>query len=151
MPIRVHRYENAIDVEHFLNGGITGGREIVSSAPVLGLHGKTLVFNAPAGTVTFSDPAGVGLSAAQIKSKIEGTIATLKVTWVHRRIRIILAAMTSKVDLDATGTANEIFGFSSTSDTAGTVYAGPSGSAPKIIATEANPNADGWAIFVELP
>lgn len=151
MSLHFFRFENSADVEHFLNGGITGGKEVVRGGNVLGLDGLTLVFNAPAGTVTFSDPSGAGLSPQEIKTEVETTIATLKVTFKDGRIRFIHAALSSAVNLDLTGTANTLFGFSDATDTAGTRFNPFDGVAPRVLATEANPNADGWAILVELP
>ncbi len=151
MSIRVYRFETSTDAEHFLNGGISGGAEIVHAGRVLGLHNKTLIFTSPAGTVTFSDPTGAGLSAGDIKSQIEAALATLKVTYHGYKIRIIRATPTAPVVLSNTGTANPIFGFGSAVAATGVVFNPIGGAAPAIMTTEANPNSDGWAIWVVLP
>lgn len=151
MSIRIIRCETNDDVEHLLNGGITGGREIVGREPVLGLHGLKLEFTNPAGDVTFSDPTGAGLFPKDIKAQIEAAQATLKVTFRNNRILLVMAALTSAVKLNKTGTANAIFGFSNNSDTFGRIYGGPVGAAPKFLTLEANHSGGGWAVVVELP
>ena len=151
MSLHVKRFENSIDVEHFLNGGITGGKEVVRGGNIMGLNGLTLVFNAPSGTVTFVDATGEGLSPQQVKTQVETDISTLKVSFRDYKMRVIVAALTSAVNLDITGSANSLFGFSNATDTVGTLYAPYDGTPPRVLATEANPNSDGWAILVELP
>ena len=151
MSIRVHRFETSDDVEHFLNGGIVGGKEVVQAGRLLGLHGLTLVFNTPSGTVTFDDPTGVGLTLADVKAQVQADVSTIKVTFKSYKIRFIQATPTAPVVLDATGTANSMFGFSDAVDATGIVFAPVGGTPPCVMSTEQNPNQDGWAIFVVMP
>jgi len=151
MSIKLVRCETNTDVEHFLSGGITGGVQIVGSRPVVGLHGLTLEFTNPVGTVSFSDPTGAGLYPKDIKTQIEADVAALKADFRNNRLQLIVAALTSAVKLKPIGTANAIFGFSRSTDTNGTIYNGPAGAAPKFLQLEANPTCDGWTVVLELP
>lgn len=147
--LRIFRFGDTDSTEHFLNGGICGGRQL-PGGKILGLHGLTLIFNTPSATVTFSDPTGVGLSVQDIATQITTVASTLKVGYYNGYMRIIEISPSGGVVLDSAGTANTIFGFSAAADTTGTVYAPPDGDAPRLVDFESSARMDGFAIVVEV-
>lgn len=147
MAFKVHTFATPNEVEFFLNGGVVGGKSVVGiGGKVLGLHGTTLVFNSPAGTVTFSDATGAGLTYQQVKAAIEAVHATVTVSFDHGRIRLVDSG--GAVSLDKTGTANTIFGFSTGSDTVGVAYAAPGGAAPALVTVDADTVNNTWTVLV---
>jgi hypothetical protein len=147
--LKILRFGDTDSAENALNGGISGGKPV--SGKVMGLHGKTLVFNTPAGTVTFSDSSGEGLSVKDISDQVVAVQATLLVQFYNGYMRIREITPSGGVNLDATGTANSAFGFSSTGDTVGTVYGPPDGTAPRLIDFEGSSRMDGFVAVVEVP
>ena len=142
------------EAEHIINGGIIGGRDVVViEGRIHGLHGKTLDFAIPSGTVTFSDAPGAGLTYAQIAAAIKAVHAGLVPKFVKKYLWIIEAAPTNGVELDDTGTANPVFGFptSVAGSTVGTVYDVPGGTPPRLISNNfrAKGTADGYFVIVE--
>jgi hypothetical protein len=145
---RVRKFLRLDDVQFFLNGAIVGGsfnRSGVSGIGgtpmplgLVGLIGKTLVFTAPAITVTFTTADGVGGSAEpgvgtnpdkytlffkDIKLQIEAAAATLLVIADgDQKLIIVEKTPTSGVTLNKTGTANSVLGFDNQNPTAGKVY-----------------------------
>jgi hypothetical protein len=103
--------------------------DVVLSGPlgerVLGLHGKTLIINDGGAdrVVTFSDPTGVGLTPNQIRQQIYDTHSGLQGAVELRNYRVAvpptpqIAIVTVAYYVKATGTANALLGFSTTSDT----------------------------------
>jgi len=146
------------ELEHALNGGIIGGKQVVDGYGLVhGLHGKTLIFTTPLGTTTFDDPTGAGLTYQQIDDQIKATgdpgpfpLAGLLAKVVDRSLWIVELVPTNGIVMTGAGTANPIFGFGSATVT-GVVYAAPDGSAPKLLSDNAHgkPTADGYYILVE--
>jgi len=139
------------DMQLFLQGGIRGGKKVVQlDGKVFGLHGKTLVFNTPTGTVTFADATNAGLTYKQIVDEIAADVTTV----VGRfdgdgRLTILDADLSGPIDLDVTGTANKALGFSTVNDTVGTLYAAPDGSAPRLVTMGGNSQGDGYHVVTE--
>jgi len=148
------RFDGTDTAKHALNGGITGGKKVTSQfGRVLGLHGKTLVFNTPSGTVTFDDPTGVGLTALEIQTQIQDVVALAGLTAqvYSGYLRVIETIPSAGVVLDATGTANVDFGFSSAADAMGVVYgAWDAASPPRVLQVFPNPQLDGITALVEV-
>ena len=119
------------EVNTFLRGGLKGGAQL--NPTVFGLHGKTLVFNAPSGTITFADATGAGLTLDAIAAQIKAGLATLAVRFDNRHIVLEYATPGTAVNLDMTGTANGIFGFDAAADTVGKVFAPYTGTAPRLL------------------
>lgn len=119
-----------------LRGGISVGSQLKS--PIYGLHGLKLVFTAPIGTVTFSDPTGAGLTPQQVVAQIKTAIAALAPRFVDGCL-FLEAATPAVVTLDtqeASSTAARVFGFATTvgaSTFSGVLYAAPDGGAPRLI------------------
>jgi hypothetical protein len=134
-------------VNTFLRGGIKGGAEL--SPTVFGLHGKTLVFNAPSGTVTFADATGAGLTLDAIATQIKAAIATLAVRFDSRHVVLEYATPGTAVNLDNTGTANAAFGFDTAADTVGKVFAPYTGSAPRLLSLQPWGQMDGVVTVTE--
>lgn len=146
------------EVNTFLRGGIKGGAPLTlqPSGPVgaqtlavFGLHGKTLVFNAPAGTVTFADATSSGLTLDAIALQIKTAIAALAVRFDSRRVVLEYATPGTAVNLDNTGTANALFGFDTAADTVGKVFAPYTGSAPRLLSLQPWGQMDGVVAVTE--
>lgn len=125
------------DLDLMLRGGIKAGSQLKPPI-VLGLHGLKLVFTAPAGTVTFADATGAGLSFKDILSQMTTAIATLRPRFVDGRLFIETATPSAVIlnTQEAQSTAARVFGFATTSGAstlAGTLYAAPDGSAPRLV------------------
>ena len=148
MSHKFYKFGTIDEVEHFLNGGIRGSGSKLDGKVVYGLHNLTLVFNTPAGTVTFSDASNAGLSLVDIKTQIETDVAALKVKFRDGHLWIIDDDVSGPVVLDATGTANTKFGFSDTTDSAGVVYATFGGTAPAVAFINDAPFDNGWVVGV---
>lgn len=137
--LRLRKFGSHEELDFFLRGGLTSGplpSSGSSSNPVVyGLNGKTLIFNTPAVTVTFTvtggAQAGIDLKgiADQIKTALGGNYA---VTYYQRMLRIVATAGGSIV-LSKNGTSNTILGLPTDTDTTTTKYNAPSGAAPRYI------------------
>jgi hypothetical protein len=123
---KVSKFKDIEALQKFLVGGVEGGKGLLGG--VEGLTGKTLIFNAPvAGPVTFVDGAHPPLLtlAEIITQTAAGTTNAVAAgfTGENARLTLVEASPTGGVDVDATGTANALLGFSTTADTVGTFYA----------------------------
>lgn len=127
------RFNTVEELNVFLHGGLIGG-PVFNDPKVFGLHGKTLVFNAPAGiTVTFADPTEAGLDLEAIVTQIKAGAVALTARYLNRRLVMEYATPGTAVNLDATGSANFKFGFDATVDTVGTFYHAWDGAAPRLV------------------
>lgn len=136
MTLHVHKKSPA-RLQHFLQGGILGG-SIKSVNGVAkkyyGLTGKTLIFTAPLGTVTFTAIAGQDYHTPQdVKAQVEAQVITLKVTFPESYIAVNLVVPAIGVNLNSTGTANQLLGFSVNKITKGVFYNAPGGGVPELI------------------
>ena len=116
---------------------------IVGLTPGVTAHGTS--------TITFSDITGVGLTPLQIKNAIETVIPSLSVNFGNYKMQIRDASGISGTVVNRAGTANPIFGFSSTSDVVGLVYGPPgSASAPCCHAVSPGVRLDSYLAFLEV-
>lgn len=129
MATKVYKFKDIVEMQHFLNGGVVGGKATV----VNDIVGKTLIIGAT--TVTFV-AAGSGVNGDQrallfkdIKAQIEAAVATVTVSLIDGKIAIILNTPAS-LTIDKDGTANPLLGFDSFVDTVTKVYAKPGTAAP---------------------
>lgn len=128
MAVRIYKFKDIVEMQHFLNGGVVGGQ----ANYVSGIVGKTLKLTLPsAKTVTFTAVGG-GVNGDQtalwfkdIKTQIETAANDVKVSLIDGKIAIIEATLSGGVKVDKTGTATANFGFSTQNDTAGKVYNSP--------------------------
>jgi hypothetical protein len=127
------RIGSIAELNHFLQGGIFGGVDLRRTASSLYLNGLTLVFNAPTGTVTFSAANQQPLTILEVATQIKAQLVTVTPRIIEGRLWIVEATVAAGVDLDATGTANQLLGFSTTDDTVGVVYGAPGGTAPTLV------------------
>jgi hypothetical protein len=152
MALITRKFQSRVELDFFLTGGIIGGTKMPGRR-IYGLDGRTLIFTAPAATVTFASvPVGtqMWLLFPDIKAQIEAAAATLRVTLVDGRIAINLATLTgTPIEMSAAGTANTIFGFSNSVATAGTFYAPPAGMAPALVSF--SPDWDGYVVITDEP
>jgi hypothetical protein len=148
MTIKFIETGSLTQLEHILNGGVTGGAKLpLSGGKVLGLHGLTLILGG--GTTTFSDATGAGLSLKEVKTAIEAGAAGTKVLISDGTLSLVKSTPTTPITVVKTGTANSIFGFSSSADTVGTVYA-TNTTPPRLIAVTHGPRADSYFATVEV-
>ena len=169
MALQVRKYSNLELVDLILKGGIIGGSAItqiasegltqvsasVTAQSALYLHGKTLVFLAPAVTVTFvASPAGVNspmtlrAAMAQILSQ---TTNAVKPQLIQGRMALVHATAASAISLDNVGTANSLFGFAGDADTVGTKYAAPAGAAPALVSIVPCNNDNSYLVVTNEP
>lgn len=155
MALRIREFQNAHDLELFLRGGIRGGKKIVDrSGLVQNLHGKTLVFNTPAGTVTFDESAGAagiggGLTYKEVVAQIRAVHSGLEASFRDGVLNLVETTPTSGVNLDATGTANTYFGFSNATDNAASVVDVKGGTAPTLESLAPKANNDGYVAVID--
>ena len=155
MALRIREFADLFAAEFYLRGGIRGGQQVVNaSGLVQNLHGKTLIFNTPAGTVTFDESAGAaglggGLTLQEITAQIQAVHAGLQVSLRDRVLNIIEATPTNGVDLDKDGTANKLFGFSKATDNVGKVISAPGGTAPVLVGIWGKTNNDGYMVIID--
>ena len=147
--LKTRTLDNADMLDIFLRGGIVAGD--IKVYPVYGLHGKTLVFTSPtATTVTFADATGAGLTLKDIVSQINSGISNVTAKLVNGKLCIVHTAGTTKIAVTAaTSTAAPILGMSSSVDSSGTVYAPPSGAAPRLIDFKPSGRLDGLIVITE--
>ena len=129
MATKIYKFKDIVDAQHFLNGGVIGGKADVVSDIV----GKTLIIDAT--TVTFV-VSGQGVNGDQralrfkdIKAQIEAAMPTVLVSLIDGKLAIVKvtpAAIT--IDKDGTGTAQ--LGFNAGADTVTKLYAPP----PSVVA-----------------
>lgn len=151
MALKIYEFDTVKDMEFFLRGGVTGGRQVVNQfGRVHGLDGLTLIFVSPSGTVTFSDPTGAGLTFAEIADQITTAIGTLSVNWLDGSLHLVLTSPSAAVTVDKDGTANTVFGFSKKKDHAGQVFNGPAGAVPRLVETNNKSRLDGYYAIVEV-
>jgi hypothetical protein len=145
---RTENFSNTADMDFFLNGGVKGGKRVVSGADkgrIHGLHDLTLIVNAE--TTTFSDASGVGLTPAQVKAAIEAATTSLTVVWRDGCLAFLHA---SSVTVGSAGTANRIFGFSSSEDSVNQPFGTPGSSAPAIVTISGSPTGDSIQVLLEI-
>ena len=151
------------EMQRLLIGAISGGRKSIAGGKVLGLHGKTLIFNDPLipanplGTVTFDDPGGTGLTPAEINTQLHDAglpgptpLDIYTAQFSDGTMSLIEITPTNGILLMGTGTANPVFGFGS-DDILSRVYNPYDGAAPRLINLLTSAQADGYYATVELP
>jgi hypothetical protein len=129
MATKVYKFKDIVELQHFLNGGVVGGRaEVVNS-----IVDKTLIINGT--TVTFA-AAGQGVNGdsyalrfKDIRTQIMAQVATVDVLLIDGKIAIILK-VPGAVTIDKDGTANTLLGFDPQVDTVTKLYAKPGSVAP---------------------
>lgn len=104
MAFRIYQFDGINEVNHFLQGGLTGGKIPVDG--IRGLVGKTITFTTPAGSCTFVQGAGPdpdSLLFKDIKAQMEAAIAGLRlVLFAQQTIGFIQATPTAAVALPVT-------------------------------------------------
>jgi len=120
-------------LDHFLLGGIVGGVVVRNGPGIYGLEGRTLIFTAPVGVVTFAPAVGEAMTPLAIKAQIEADIPALLVTFIEGSLAINLAAPALGIALSPAGTANPYLGFDTLAATEGTYYNPPGGGVPELV------------------
>lgn len=124
MGIKVYKLNEIFEVEHFLNGGLTG---IDISKGVQGLAGLTITFTNPSFSWTFTPGADPEfLRYLEIKAQLEAASASLKVKQFGGKIAFIEATPSTGVVLSGTQqTAKALLGFDYNTVSIGKVYGSP--------------------------
>ncbi len=133
MALKILKFRNIEEANHVLSGGVMGGE--IAAAGVADLVGKTITFTAPAGTKTFTQPAGnyQGLLLFKdIKSQLEGAVANLVVVLINGKIGFRHASGTAVTMAAVTETGRAPLGLPNNKAVTGVVYAGPGGAPPKV-------------------
>lgn len=105
-------------VEDVLNGAI----HVPTQFATLPLGGLTLIFNTPSGTVTFSGAASEMRTTAEVVAEINAVhtgLASLRQTVgaSNRSTGEVVLQADAGVVIDSAGTANALFGLSTSGDT----------------------------------
>lgn len=137
--IKIREFRSIVAANFFLSGGVVGGVPVPSHTKYRfqDLVGKTLTFTSPAGSKTFTQPAGLfpgELTFQDVKSQLEGAIANLRVLLVEGQLAFQHATAGTVVSLaSANEPARPILGFPNNVGISGVALADPGGSAPKFI------------------
>lgn len=133
MPLLIRKFAELQMINTLLRGGIRGGRLIDSG--IYGLDGQTLVFTAPAITITFATtPSGEQqvLTRKEILDQINTGALDGWAKFADGLLTVVDPAGATAVDLANTSTALAAFGFDADGAT-GVVYAAPGGAAPALV------------------
>ena len=135
MVLNVKKFSGLADLNSFIAGKLRGSTDLVKNPGSLYLHGKTLIFATPVGTVTFAaspTAAQVPLTVAQVRAQIEAAVATVSCRFVQGRLELFLTAPGPLV-LDKDGTANELLGFDTKTDSSVTPINPAGGASPTYV------------------
>lgn len=150
MPaLTLRRLKSEFDANVLLQGGIRLPLSLRGNERIYGLHGLTLVFTAPAGTVTFSDATGQGLSPKDIMDEINTDVAALRATLRDGVLYVVQVTPSAGVVLDgAASTARPVLKLPN-GNLSGTFYNPPSGVAPRLISFADTGVMDGFTLLTE--
>lgn len=133
--IIIQRFGTYPAANHAMSGGIIGGAP--TDKMFEGLVGKTITFTSPAGSKTFTQPAGTNLGQlkfSDVKAQLEGAIANLKVLSIDNKLAFGHATAGSSVTLGAVDEpARVILGLPNKEAIAGRFLNAPSGTAPRFL------------------
>lgn len=114
------------EITAFSSGGLRGaeGRRVFTN-----LHGKTLTFDNPSGSVTFSDPQGAGLRIQDLNTQIRAVpaLAGVGVRLIANQLWLLEDAPVSPIHLSTNEEARSILGLPRSGDIQGTLLS-PKGS-----------------------
>jgi hypothetical protein len=146
---KTHQVQDLVSVDLLLNGALKLPKRWKAGDRFFGLDGRTLVFTAPAGTVTFADPTAEGLTVAQMSAQIMAAISTISLLQ-NRGDLWLVHKVSGAVDLvgtHATSTASDTLGFADEASVSGTAYNPPDGVAPKLVQVVSH--GGGFALVTE--
>jgi hypothetical protein len=151
MSLNTYEFDTVSEMSFFLRGGISGGARVFGpAARIQNLNGATLIFLKPvAGTVTFVDTTGDGLTAPAVASQITSVMTGLSVLWKNQCLSLVEIVPIAGVSLSKSGTANTVFGFTTASNTGNVAFNGPTGDTPRFIECGSKPRLDGLYVVVE--
>lgn len=115
MGLNIYQFDSIDEVNHFLNGGLTGKKFPVEG--IRGLVGKTINFTNPLGSVTFTTgtngPDPDTLVWKDVKDQIEAQVSGVKVVLLNGGVvGFIMATPTTAPALAATSqVAKTLLGF----------------------------------------
>ena len=90
------------------------------------------------------------MTRQEVQAQIEAQTTGVEVKFYQDRLLLIEATPSSGVGIDKDGTANPDFGYPTNADFAGTVFAPPDGTAPRLVNIFTSPiNPDVFFIVTE--
>lgn len=145
--LRVRVFDSPAAFETFLRGGLRLFTLKEDGAKVPIVHNSTLIFTAPAGTVTFNSPQN-SLSIKEILDQINAVLTTNAKAKLQNR-NLVIEGTTVGVVVASTGTANPVFGLSATVATTGLKYGAAVGTPPALVSFAVDKNVI-TAVVVEV-
>ncbi len=127
MAIRIYKFKDALEAQHFLNGGVVGGK----ADRVSGIVGRTLILDGVTTTFTAVGGGVAGDSTALYFKDIRDQINTATsngyvVSLLDGKIAILEATINNGIVVGA-GTGNELLGFKAGANPSSKVYAALAG------------------------
>jgi len=148
--LTIRRKKSEFDANLFLQGGIRFPLPYKGNELLYGLHGKTLIFTAPAVTVTFADASGSGLRIAEVMAQIiADSVDVLRCSLRDGILYVKQTTPTAGVVLGSAGTANAYFSIASGIVLTGTFYNPPDGAAPRLVSFADTGIMDGFTLLTE--
>jgi hypothetical protein len=145
MALKVKQLPSFDYFELFAQGGISGGPVVQG----FDLIGKTITFDLPAFTHTFTGTAGTRLTFQEVKTQLETASAgALTVRGIGGRIVFVQTTPTTRVKLSTAQDARVEFGLARNGTIEGLVLSAPGGAAPSLINAYPD-NGRVWVIYVE--
>jgi len=153
MPfLKLQRVKSEFDANILLQGGIRFALSYKGNERVFGLDGLTLVFTAPATTITFADATGAGLLIKDITDQIDSDSSQALRAFVRDNVLYVVQPVPSAavvLNLAAPSTAAPKFGLKTTGTLAGTKYNPPDGVAPRLVSFADTGVMDSFTLITE--
>lgn len=152
MVLDIRKFSGLSELNAFVKGKLRGSTDLIKNSGSLYLHGLTLIFATPVGTVTFAaspTSAQVPLTLAQVRAQIEAAVATVSCRFVQGRIELFLTAPGPLV-LDKTGTANSLLGFDTTTNSSVAPVNPAAGASPKFVALAPEGQAGTYLLVTDV-
>ena len=144
------RMKSEFEANNFLQGAIRLPLPYKGNERIFGLDGLTLVFTAPAGTVTFADAASEGLTLKEVIEQINTDVAALRAELRDGVLYVKQVTPSASVVLNlATSTAAPIFKLKTTGTLSGKFYNPPDGVAPRLVSFADTGVMDGFTLLTE--
>ena len=133
--IKLEKYSNFETANLAIQGGLCGGVRV--DQPFVGLVGQTITFATPAGTCTFTQPAGVPagqMRFTDVKDQLETAIADLLVLCMDNKLCLKHKTAGSAVTLAALDEpARTQLGLDNDVAITGRCLNGPAGAVPRFV------------------
>lgn len=152
MALNLRKLASIDEITVLLKGHILGGVNVPGTHSARYLHGKTLVFNTPADTVTFvATPASaqVPLSLQEILDQITTQAAGVSAQFNRLGQLELFVTTPGPINLDLTGTANAMLGFDTAVDTAAAPFDVPGGTPPALVQVVSDHGSNSFLVITD--